>query len=111
MKKMSIKDFMDQAKGNWVSTKTCQVGDTFTITSQPKIDKETFPGKIALVMDVKKESDPNNPMKLRLNGSQVSNIEPTFGGDASKWVGRRVKIVAKQDYAGLGKSGFIYIAI
>ena len=106
---MSIKDFMDQAKGNWVSTKTCNVGDNLTIMSAPKIDKESFQGKIALVMDVKLERDPNNPMKLRLNGSQVSTLEPTFGDDAQKWIGRRIKIVAKQDYPGLGKSGFIYI--
>jgi len=107
---MSIKDFLEQAKGSWVTTTTCQVGDNLTITTAPKIDKESFQGKIALVMDVKVDRL-SDPMKLRLNGSQVKNLEPSLGDDASKWVGRRLKIVAKQDYPGLGKSGFIYIAI
>jgi len=102
---------MDQAKGNFVSTRTCKVNDIITITSQPKIDKESFQGKIGLVMDVTVESHPNEPMKLRLNGSQVGTLEPKLGDDAAKWVGKRIMIVAKQDYPGLGKSGFIYIAI
>jgi hypothetical protein len=107
---MSIKEFMNQAKGNFVSTKTCQINDVLVITTAPTIDKETFPGKVGLVMDIKHERT-GDAMKLRLNGSQVSNLEPAFGDDAAKWVGRKIKIVAKQDYPGLGKSGFIYIAI
>lgn len=107
---MSIKDFLDQAKGNFVSTKTCNVNDNLTITSQPKIDKETFAGKVGLVMDVKLERT-GDTMKLRLNGTQVTQLEPSLGDDAAKWVGRKLKIVAKQDYPGLGKAGFIYIAI
>lgn len=105
---MSIKEFMDQAKGTWVSTRTCNVGDIVTITSQPKIDKESFQGKVGLVMEVKLERT-GDAMKLRLNGSQTGNLEPTFGDDAAKWVGKKVKIAAKQDYPGLSKSGFIYI--
>ena len=107
---MSIKEFIDQSLGNWVSTKTCQVGDNLTVTSQPTIDKESFPGKMYLVMDVKRERD-NQPMKLRLSGQQVQNLAPTFGEDATKWPTRRIKIAAKQEYPGLGKSGFIYIPI
>ena len=101
---------MDQSKGNYVSTKTCQVNDTLTIMSAPKIDKDSFPGKIGLVMDVRLDRT-NDAMKLRLNGTQVSNLEPSLGDDANKWISRKIKIVAKQDYPGLGKSGFIYIAI
>lgn len=107
---MSIKEFMDQSKGNYVSTKTCQVNDNLTIMSAPTIDKESFPGKVGLVMDVKHERT-GGAMKLRLNGSQVARLEPTFGDDATKWIGKRINIVAKQDYPGLGKSGFIYIAV
>lgn len=107
---MSIKEFLYQVKGNWVSTKTCQVGDNLTIMSQPKIDKETFQGKTYLVMDVKKESN-GDPMKLRLSGQQVQNLAPTFGDNAAGWVGKRVKIAAKQMYSGLGKEGFIFIPI
>jgi hypothetical protein len=107
---MSIKDFLNQAKGNFVSTKNCQVNDNLIITSPPTINKESFPGKVGLVMDIKLERT-NEAMKLRLNGTQVTNLEPSLGDDAAKWVGRRIKIVAKQDYPGLGKSGFIYIAL
>ena len=67
---MSIKEFLNQTLGNWVSTKTCQVGDNMTVTSQPKIDKESFKDKIYLVMDVTLERT-NAPMKLRLSGQQV----------------------------------------
>ncbi len=107
---MSIKEFLNQTLGNWVSTKTCQVGDNMTVTSQPKIDKESFKDKTYLVMDVTLERT-NAPMKLRLSGQQVQNLAPTFGEEASKWIGRKIKIAAKQEYPGLGKSGFIYIPI
>ena len=105
-----IKEFLDQSIGNWVSTKTCQVNDNLTVTSQPKIDKESFKDKTYLTMDVKLERT-NTPMKLRLSGQQVQNLAPAFGEEASKWIGRRIKIAAKQEYPGLGKSGFIYIPI
>lgn len=105
---MSIKEFLDQTKGNWVSTKTCAVNDTLVITTTPKIDKESFKDKVYLTMDVKKEAT-GEAMKLRLSGQQVQNLEPTFGDDASKWVGRKIKIAAKQMYPGLGKEGFILI--
>jgi hypothetical protein len=105
---MSIKQFLDQTKGNWVSTKTCAVNDVFTITTAPVIDNKSFENKTYLIMDVKKEST-NEALKLRLSGQQVQNLEPTFGDDAVKWVGRKVKIAAKQMYPGLGKEGFIYI--
>lgn len=108
--KMSIKEFLEQTKGNWVSTKTAQVGDNLLITSQPKIDKESFKDKVYLTMDVTNERS-NEKMKLRLSGQQVQNLAPTFGDEASKWVNRRVKIAAKQMYSGLGKEGFIYIPI
>lgn len=107
---MSIKEFLEQVKGNWVSTKTAQINDILTITTPPKIDKESFKDKTYLVMDVTNERS-NEKMKLRLSGQQVQNIEPLFGDDASKWVGRKVKIVAKQMYPGLGKEGFVYIGI
>ena len=107
---MSIKEFMEKAKGNWVSTKTCNVGDNFTITSAPTIDNKSFENKTYLVMDVKKDGT-NDTMKLRLSGQQVQTIEPSFGDIAEKWIGRRLKIVAKQNYPGLGKEGFIYIPI
>ncbi len=108
--KMSIKEFLSQSLGNWVSVKTCQVNDNLTVTSQPQIDKESFPGKIYLTMDVTLERT-GAPMKLRLSGQQVQNLAPTFGEEAAKWVGRKIKIAAKQEYPGLGKSGFIYIPI
>jgi len=108
--KMSIKEFLSQSLGNWVSVKTCQVNDNLTVTSEPKIDKETFKDKIYLTMEVTLERT-NAPMKLRLSGQQVQNLAPTFGEEAAKWVGRRIKIAAKQEYPGLGTSGFIYIPI
>jgi hypothetical protein len=107
---MSIKEFLDQTKGNWVSTKTCQVNDILDITSQPKIDKESFKDKVYLTMDIKLERT-GDAMKLRLSGQQVQNLAPTFGDDASKWVGRKVKIVAKTMYPGLGKEGFVYVPV
>lgn len=107
---LSIKEFLKQSLGNWVSTKTCQINDNLTVTSQPQIDKESFPGKIYLIMDVTLERT-GAPMKLRLSGQQVQNLAPTFGEEAAKWVGRKIKIAAKQEYSGLGKSGFIYIPI
>lgn len=107
---MSIKEFLNQSLGNWVSVKTCQVGDNMTVTSQPTIDKESFKDKIYLVMDVTLERT-GQPMKLRLSGQQTQNLAPTFGEEASKWIGRKIKIAAKQEYPGLGKSGFIYIPI
>jgi len=107
---MSIKEFMDQSKGNYVSTKTCQVNDTLTIMSAPTIDKESFPGKVGLVMDVRLDRT-NDAMKLRLNGTQVASMEPALGDDAAKWISRRIKIVAKVEYPGLAKSGFIYTVI
>ena len=106
---MSIKEFLDQVKGNWVSTKTAKVGDTIEIESQPKIDKESFKDKTYLVMDCSLNGNKAEPMKIRLSGQQVQNLAPTFGDDAPKWVGRKVKIAAKQMYPGLGKEGFIYI--
>ena len=48
-------------------------------------------------------------MKLRLSGQQVQTIEPTFGDDATKWIDRKIRIAAKQNYPGLGKEGFIYV--
>ena len=107
---MSIKEFMEKAKGNWVSTKTCAVNDVFVIQTAPTIDSESFENKTYLIMDVKKEST-GEALKLRLSGQQVMNIEPSFGDDAAKWIGRKVKIVAKQMYPGLGKEGFVYIPL
>ena len=56
---MSIKEFLDSVKGNWVSTKTCNVGDVIVITSAPKIDKESFKDKTYLVMECKRELEFN----------------------------------------------------
>ena len=109
MNELSIKEFLDQVKGNWVSTKTCKVGDIIKIESPPKIDKESFKDKIYLVMDCSVNDNIAEPMKLRLSGQQVQNLAPTFGDDANKWIGRKIKIAAKQMYSGLGKEGFIYI--
>ncbi len=104
-----IDEFMKKAlTGNWVSTKTCEVNDILKITSPPTMDSETYPGKTYLIMDVTHERT-NNQMKLRLSGQQVQSLAPTFSNDASKWVTRRIRIVAKQNYPGLGKEGFIYI--
>jgi hypothetical protein len=106
---MSIKEFLDQVKGNWISTKTAKVGDIIEVESQPKIDKESFKDKVYLVMDCSLNGNKAEPMKLRLSGQQVQNLAPTFGDDASKWVGRKVKIAAKIMYSGLGKEGFVFI--
>lgn len=105
---MDIKEFMAKASGNWVSTKNCNVGDNLLITGQPTMDTTSFPGKTYLVMDVTNERN-QEKLKLRLGGQQVQNLEPVFGDDGSKWVGRKVKIAAKQMYSGLGKEGFVYI--
>jgi len=106
---MSIKEFLDQVKGNWISTKTAKVGDIFEIESQPKIDKDSFKDKVYLVADCSLNGNKAEPMKVRFSGQQVQNLAPTFGDEASKWVGKKVKIAAKQMYPGLGKEGFIYI--
>jgi hypothetical protein len=105
---MSIKEFIDKATGMWVTTQKCQVGDTLLITSQPTIDNQSFPNKTYLVMDVKLERT-NEPLKLRLSGQQARNLAPIFTDNASAWINKRVRIAAKQEYPGLGKSGFIYI--
>jgi hypothetical protein len=105
----SIKDFLDQAKGNWVSQKTAKVGDTVEIMTQPKIDKESFKDKVYLVADCILNGVTSSPMKIRFSGQQVIALQPTFGDDASKWIGRKVRIVAVVDYPGLGKKGFVYV--
>jgi hypothetical protein len=111
---MDIKEFMAKAAGNWVSTKNCNVGDDLLITSQPTMDTTSFTGKTYLTMDVTVQNRLDDKgqsikLKLRLGGQQVQNLEPSFGDDGSKWVGRKIKIAAKQNYSGLGKEGFIYI--
>lgn len=106
---MSIKDFLDQTKGNWVSTKTAKVGDIIEIESQPKIDKESFKDKVYLTMDCSLNGNKVEPMKLRLSGQQTQALAPTFGDNAANWVGKKIRIVAKQMYPGLGKEGFIYV--
>jgi hypothetical protein len=106
---MSIKEFLDQVKGNWISTKTAKIGDTIEIASQPKIDNQSFKDKTYLVMDCMLNGNMAEPMKLRLSGQQTQALAPTFGDDAAKWVGKKIRIVAKTMYPGLGKEGFIYV--
>ncbi len=103
-----IKEFIEKATGTWVTTQKCQVGDTLIITSQPTIDNQSFQNKTYLVMDVKLERT-NEVLKLRLSGQQVKNLVPVFTDNAPAWINKRIRIAAKQDYPGLGKSGFIYI--
>lgn len=105
---MSIKQFLDQAKGMWVTTKSANVNDTLLVTSAPTIDTQSFQGKTYLVMDVLLERS-GEKLKLRLGGQQVQNLVPMFGEDGQKWVGKRIKIAAKQSYPGLGKDGFVFI--
>ena len=105
---MSIKQFLDQAKGMWVSTKNCNVNDILSIATQPTIDNTSFQGKSYLVMDVKLERT-GEALKLRLGGQQVQNLVGVFTDNAASWVGKRVKIAAKQNYPGLGKDGFIFV--
>lgn len=106
---MDIKEFMQKASGNWVSTKTCVVGDVLLITGKPAMDNTSFQGKTYLVMDVTLERT-QDKLKLRLGGQQVQNLVPVFGEDGDKWVNRRIRIAAKQMYSGLGKEGFVYIS-
>jgi len=106
---MSIKEFLDQVKGNWISTKTAKIGDIIEIESQPKIDNTSFKDKVYLVMDCSLNGNKAEPMKLRLSGQQTQSLAPTFGDDAAKWVGKKIRIYTKQMYAGLGKEGFVYV--
>lgn len=105
---MSIKEFLNQAKGMWVTTKNCNINDIVTVMSQPTIDNTSFQGKTYLVMDVKLERT-GEALKLRLGGQQVQNLVGVFGDNAPAWIGKRIKIAAKQTYPGLGKDGFIFV--
>lgn len=105
---MSIKEFIEKAAGNWVSPKNCQVNDVLLIKTAPVMDTTSFQGKTYLVMDVINERlGANQVLKLRIGGQQAKNLE-AFGDQASSWVNRRVRIVAKLNYSGLNKEGFIY---
>lgn len=105
---MSIKEFLDKAKGMWVTTKNCNVNDILTIMSAPTIDNTSFQGKTYLVMDVKLERT-GEALKLRLGGQQVQNLVGVFTDNAQNWITKKVKIAAKQNYPGLGKDGFIFV--
>lgn len=105
---MSIKEFLDKAAGNWVSPKNCQVNDILKILTAPTIDDKTYQGKTYLVMDVEHERT-QQAMKLRLSGQQTQNLVGVFTDNAASWIGKRVKIISKVNYPGLGKDGFIYI--
>lgn len=105
---MSIREFIEKSTGNWVTTNKCQVGDVLVITSYPTIDTQSFQNKTYLVMDVKLERT-NEPLKLRLSGQQTKNLVPVFTDDANNWLNKKIRIAAKQEYPGLGKSGFIYV--
>lgn len=105
---MSIKEFLEKAKGTWVSTKNCNINDILAVTAQPTIDSTSFQGKTYLTMDVKLERT-GEALKLRLGGQQVQNLVGVFTDNAVNWVGKRIKIAAKQNYPGLGKDGFIFV--
>lgn len=104
-----IKNFQTQAnKGTWVTATKCNVGDILAITSVPAIDNTSFPGKIYLVMDVKLERT-SETMKLRLSSAAVNNLVGAFSDNEATWVGKRIRVAGKMNYAGLGKEGLIYV--
>jgi hypothetical protein len=104
----TIKEFLSQAiKGAWVTANRCNVGDVLQVTSVPEIDNQTFQGKTYLVMNVILERTKES-LRLRLSATAVQNLVGVFTEQATDWVGKRIKVVAKQNYPGLGKSGLIY---
>ncbi len=108
MSQTTIKEFLEKAKGNWVTATKCNVGDILKVTGQPQIDDKTFEKKIYLVMDITHERT-NEAMKLRLSASAVNNLVGVFTDNAANWVGKRIKVAGKTMYAGLGKEGLIFI--
>ncbi len=106
---MSIKNLLNQAnKGTWVTATRCNVGDILQVTSVPQTDSQSFPGKTYLVMDVKLERT-GEAMKLRLSIAAVNNLVGAFSDNENTWVGKRIRVAGKMNYAGLGKEGLIYV--
>ncbi len=104
-----IDQFLNETKKSvWVNAQRCNVNDILRVSGVPEIDNTTYAGKTYLVMDVVLERT-NENLRLRLGGQQVQNLVPTFGKDASSWVGKRIKVAGKTVYPGLGKEGLIYV--
>jgi hypothetical protein len=104
-----IKNFQTQAnKGTWVTAAKCNAGDILIVATVPSIDNQSFPGKVYLVMDVKLERT-GETMKLRLSSAAVNNLVSAFSDNEASWVGKRIRVAGKMNYAGLGKEGLIFV--
>ena len=100
-----IREYIESAGGNFLTTKNCKIGTTVTITSI-HLDDETFDKSYIIVDGV---VDPSGEeCNVRLGVQNLERITETIGDDETKWPGQKLECIGTQKYPGLGTTGLLW---
>ena len=100
-----IKEYIESAGGNFLTTKNCKIGATVTIRSV-RLDDETFSKSYIVVGGV---YDPTGEeCNVRLGVQNLERITETIGDDETRWPGQKLECLGTQKYPGLGTEGLLW---
>jgi hypothetical protein len=100
-----IREYIESAGGNFLTTKNCKIGTTVNITSI-HLDDETFDKSYIVVDGV---VDPSGEeCSVRLGVQNLERITETIGDDENKWPGQKLECIGTQKYPGLGTTGLLW---
>jgi len=100
-----IKDYMENAGGNFLNAQNCQDRATVTVTTL-KLDDETFDKPYIVITGT---YDPTGiECNVRLGIQNVNQIAKDLGEDETTWIGKKIEMIGTREYKGLGKTGLLW---
>jgi hypothetical protein len=105
---MNLEEYITSVNSNWVTLKTCKLGDKLNFVSDMTFEEQEFNGKKThqCVLTVTHQTL-GQEMKLCLNKTNVKNLSEVYGTNSQNWIGKTLSIALKTKYSN-GKEDFIY---
>lgn len=103
-----IRDYIENAGGNFLTTKNTKADDIVTIQSV-WLDDETFDKSYIVVDGVYDKT--GEECNVRLGVQNLERIAETLGDDEATWPGQKIQCIGQQKYPGLGTKGLLWRGI
>jgi hypothetical protein len=98
-----ISKFLRGSGRRWLTAERVRVDDILEVVGEGEIDEETFT-KPYLILPVRYEGE---ELWLRIGVRNARRLADAWGTDTARWVGKRIKVVALEEYPGLGRKGMV----
>lgn len=100
-----IKEFIERSGTAFLNPENTKLNDIVEI-QQVSLDSTTFEKSYIVIKGLLSRT--NEECNVRLGVQNVKRIADDLGNNETEWIGHGLRVLAYQEYTGLGKNGIIW---